>query len=79
MHLSAADQAGVLLLIKQIASKYPAVRSNLVELEDDAGGDGFGNSNFLYRADVNDPSIANASSSHCLLEIVFTYNQHKEN
>jgi hypothetical protein len=35
MHQPPAEQAGVLLLIKQIIAKYPAVRSSLLDLDED--------------------------------------------
>jgi hypothetical protein len=36
------EQAGILLLIKQIFSKYPAVKSTLLDRDEDAPGAGFG-------------------------------------
>jgi hypothetical protein len=31
-----------------------------VDIDEDAGGGGFGSSNVLYKADVNDPSLSNS-------------------
>ena len=30
----------------------------------------------LYRGDINDPALANASETHCLFELLQTYNCH---
>lgn len=75
VHLPEADQAGVLLLIKQIFSKYPATRSCMLEADEDAFGGGFGDSSTLYRADINDPALSNAGETHAIFEFLHTYNQ----
>jgi len=42
--------------------KYPSVKSSFLEIDDDGAIDnGFGNNNYLYKGDVNDSSLANAS------------------
>jgi hypothetical protein len=61
------------MLIKQMVIKYPAVRSAILEIDEDQAGNGFGNCSLLYRADINDPSLANAGETHCLFEILTTY------
>ena len=43
MHLAPAEQAGVLLLVKQMMAKYPTARSSLLEADEDAIDSGFGN------------------------------------
>jgi hypothetical protein len=48
MHLRDSEQAGVLLLIKQIVQKYSSARTAMLELDDDSIGGGFGISNFMY-------------------------------
>ena len=65
MHLDVATQAAVLLLIKQIMNAYPSARSTMLDFEDDSVGGGFGNTptNALYRGDLNDPQLANASQT----------------
>lgn len=77
MHLETAEQAGVLLLIKQIMLKYPAARSAMLEADEDALDAGFG-FNHLYRANINDPALSNASQSHALFEFLHTYNRYKD-
>lgn len=73
MHLPRAEQAGVLLLLKLILGKYPAARSALQEVDEDAADGGFG-FNANYRPNIGDPALANASQSHCVFELLFTYN-----
>lgn len=42
--------------------KYPAIKSSFLETDEDGAADnGFGNTSLMYKADVNDPSLANAS------------------
>lgn len=57
MHLEPAQQAAILLLIKQILSKYSTARSAMLDFEDDSVGGGFTStpSTTLYRGDLNDP------------------------
>ena len=55
------EQAGILLLIKQIFSKYPSARSMLLDNDEDAIGGGFGSTTQFYRADINDPALSNVS------------------
>jgi len=74
-HLGKAEQAGILFLIKQMIDKYPSVKSSFIETDEDgATGNGFGNNSFMYKADVNDPSLANATQTHSIFEIVYTLN-----
>lgn len=55
--------------------KYPAIKSSFIEMDDDgAVGNGFGNNSLMYKADVNDPSLANASQTHSIFEMVYTLN-----
>eukprot|EP00355_Strombidium_rassoulzadegani_P003147 CAMPEP_0168614820 /NCGR_PEP_ID=MMETSP0449_2-20121227/4181_1 /TAXON_ID=1082188 /ORGANISM="Strombidium rassoulzadegani, Strain ras09" /LENGTH=285 /DNA_ID=CAMNT_0008655531 /DNA_START=895 /DNA_END=1752 /DNA_ORIENTATION=- len=77
--LPTIQQAGVLLLLKQMLQKYPHARSNLVDLDDDAVGGGYGNNNILYRGDLNDPSLANVQQTNGIFEMLFCLNQHKSN
>ena len=74
VHLPKAEQGGVLMLVKQLMQKYPAVRSSLLDPEEDTYG--LADTNLLYRADVNDPCLANASQTHCMFEFLYTHNQH---
>lgn len=54
--------------------KYPATRSCLLELDEDAIGGGFGDNNILYKADINDPALANAGQTHAVFEFLHTFN-----
>ena len=46
-----------------------------METEDDQAGDnGFRNSSLMYKADVNDPSLSNASQTHSIFEMIYTLN-----
>ena len=49
----------------------------MLEADEDAFGSGFGNNSLTYRADINDPAIANAGETHALFELLHTYNQHQ--
>jgi nucleolar complex protein 3 len=75
VHLEPAQQAGVLLLIKQILNKYATARSAMLDFEDDSVGGGFQMTpdSCLYRADINDPQLANASQSPAVFELVQTF------
>ena len=70
------QQAAILLLLKQILNKYPSARSTMLDFEDDSVGGGFGitPTTALYRADVNDPQLANASQTQAVFEFNHTYN-----
>lgn len=74
MHLNTTEQAGVLLLIKQIMSKYPSVRSQMLEADEDAIDSGFGNPSQFYKAAINDPALSNARQTHAIFEFLHTYN-----
>ena len=65
MHAIPAQQAPLLLLIKQIMNKYPSARSTMLDFEDDSVSGGFSMtpSTALYRAEINDPQLANASQT----------------
>lgn len=55
--------------------KYPSVKSSFLETDEDGGVDGgFGNNSLMYKSDVNDPSLANASQTHSVFEILYTLN-----
>jgi len=58
-------------------NKYAAVRSAILEIDEDQAGNGFGNTSFLYRADINNPALSNANETHCLFEILHTYNTYQ--
>ena len=79
MHMPEEEQAGILLLIKQIFLKYPAARSNLLEIDEDAAGNGFGSTSQFYRVDINDPALANVGQTHSMFEFMFTQNLHHHN
>jgi hypothetical protein len=57
LHLEPAQQAAVLLLIKQILNKYSSARSAMLDFEDDSVGGGFGATpaSSLYHGEINDP------------------------
>ena len=76
MHMFAPQQAAILLLLKQILNRYPSARSTMLDFEDDSVGGGFGitPTTALYRADVNDPQLANASQTQAVFEFNHTYN-----
>jgi len=74
MHLDAPEQAGVLLLIKQMMLKYPSTRSSLMEADEDDQDHGFGNQSKIYRADINDPALSNAGQTHAIFEFLHTFN-----
>ena len=63
MHMPPSWQASILLLIKQILNKYSSARSTMLDFEDDSVSGGFGMtpSTAMYRSDLNDPQLANAS------------------
>ena len=65
MHMFVPQQAAILLLLKQILNRYPSARSTMLDFEDDSVGGGFNMTpaTSLYRADVDDPQLANASST----------------
>jgi len=51
----------------------------MLEADEDALDNGFGNSNQFYKADINDPALANASQTHAIFEFTHTYNMHASN
>lgn len=55
LQLIGPEQAGLLLLIKQILTKYPSAKSSLVELDDEGLTNAFQGPQGLYKADINDP------------------------
>jgi hypothetical protein len=57
MHMMPNVQAPLLFLIKQILNRYPSARSQMLEIESDAIGGGFGitPTMSMYRAELNDP------------------------
>jgi hypothetical protein len=59
--------------------KYPATRSCLLELDEDATGGGFGDTSLLYKADINDPALSNAGQTNAVFEFLHTFNQHQAN
>ena len=46
----------------------------MLEADEDALDQGFGESTLSYRANINDPSLANAGDSHAIFEFLSTYN-----
>lgn len=74
MHLPPTEQAGVLLLIKQMMNKYSTARSCMLEADEDALDQGFGQSTLQYRSNINDPALSNAGDSHAIFEFLSTYN-----
>ena len=58
--------------------KYPSVRSSMLEADEDALDGGFGGNNLLYRADINDPALANGSKTHAIFEFLYTFNNSKD-
>ena len=45
-----------------------------MDVDEDAAGNGFGSTTLLYKADINDAALANASQTHALFEFIYTYN-----
>lgn len=70
VHLQGPEQAGLLLLIKQILTKYPSSKSSLIELDDEGLSNAFQGPQGLYKADINDPQLSNASQASIVLELV---------
>lgn len=60
--------------MKQILNKYPSARSQMLEIEDDSvnGGFGFTPRTAMYKADINDPQLANAGQSNIVMEMLAT-------
>ena len=50
----------------------------MLETDEDALDGGFGANSLMYRADINDPSLANGSKSHASFEFLFTVNNSKD-
>ena len=75
MQLYGPEQAGLLLLIKQILTKYPPAKSSLIELDDEGLTNAFAGSYGLYKPDINDPQLSNASQTSIVLELVSTFSQ----
>lgn len=73
-YLPRAEQAGILLLLKQMIEKYPSVKSAFFEYDEDSADRGFGNNSLMYKADVNDPSITGASQTHSFFQVLYTLN-----
>ena len=75
MHLESPHQAAFLLVIKQILNKYASARSAMLDFEDDSvtGGFALTPAQQLYRADLNDPQLANASQTTIVFELCHTY------
>lgn len=76
IHLMPSQQAAILLLLKQILNKYPTARSAMLDFDDDsvAGGFGITPMNAMYRGDLNDPQLANASQCPIVFEMCHTIN-----
>ena len=57
MHLPQAQQAALLLLIKQIMNRYSSARSAMLDFDDDSVSGGFAATptTAQYRGDLNDP------------------------
>ena len=58
--------------------KYPSVRSAMLEADEDDHEGGFGANTLLYRADINDPALANGSKTHSIFEFLYTFNNSKD-
>ena len=58
-------------------NKYPSARSAMLDFEDDSVGGGFNMTpnTVLYRSDLNDPQLANASQTQIVFELCQTYDQ----
>ena len=65
VHMPSAWQAPMLLLIKMLLNKYPSARSSMLDFEDDSVTGGFAVTPTLalYRGELNDPQLANASQT----------------
>ena len=77
MHLQGPEQAGLLLLIKQILTKYPTAKSSLIEMDDEGLHNSFLGSFGLYKPDLNDPQLSNASQSSIIFELTTTLSYHR--
>lgn len=73
--MTGPEQAGLLLLIKQILTKYPTAKSSLIELDDEGLHTTFLGSTGLYRPDLNDPQLSNASQCSIVMDLVTTISQ----
>jgi len=60
--------------MKQILTKYPSAKSSLIELDDEGLHNAFSGSFGLYKPDLNDPQLSNASQTSIVLELVSTLN-----
>ena len=49
-------------------TKYPSARSTLIELDDEGLGNAFNAS--VYKPDINDPQLSNATQTSMVLELV---------
>ena len=71
MHMPKSWQAALLLLIKQLTNRYASARSAMLDFEDDSVSGGFAMTptSQLYRADLNDPQLANAGATTIVFEL----------
>lgn len=69
------EQIGIIYLIKQILTKYPSSKSALLEVDNEGMSSAFGPS--IYKTDINDPALSNASQSSITLEIMHTFKKTK--
>ena len=76
MHLIPSQQAAMLLVIKTILNKYPSARSAMLDIDDDTvtGGFAMTPTTALYRGEIDDPYLANASETHIIFELCHTCN-----
>lgn len=74
VHLTGPEQAGCLLLVKQILTKYPSARSTLIELDDEGLSNAFTVS--VYKPDINDPQLSNATQTSIVLELLTILSAH---
>ena len=72
LHLIGPEQAGCLLLIKQIITKYPTAKSALIEVDQEGLTSSFQGPQGLYKPDINDPQLSNSSQTSIVLELVQT-------
>ena len=69
VHFQPHEAGAALLLIKLAFGKYPITRS-LIEQDSDSLPQNSASFHMMYKADINDPALSNASESNILFELV---------
>ncbi|CDW76954.1 UNKNOWN [Stylonychia lemnae] len=72
VHLYDTEQLAILYLMKQIITKYPTTKSSLLEMDEEGINNAFNSYEGIYKADISDPQLANASQCSIILELIHT-------